>query len=430
MPLDWGRAVTRWARMHTASAGIRREAAPDRNDEWLFYQTLVGIWPPEGASAADDELVERIAAYLLKAAREAKLHTSWVNPNERYEAALRHFVEGALRGRSSARFLESLRETAADVARRGALNSLSALVLKLVSPGVADTYQGCELWDLSLVDPDNRRPVDFTRRARAPRGARSGVERAEVPASFLAELLASWPDGRLKLFVLARGLRLRRERPRSSSKASRSASTDRRARRAIVAAARRRGAAFALAIVPRLTRALASGDRPFPLGDVWGEPASPCRASSARSRRVHGRPVRATDGFVAIAEVLRRWPVTLLVSSDVLTQRAAERTGAQPVRSLTYLDTTGCFSDRDSAQTGEHLMKLGSELDLDDIDRRHPRAPARELPTPLARIGDRSACRPPPWSSASRSSRTAASSQGTRRCSSEPSASTSPPSSA
>jgi (1->4)-alpha-D-glucan 1-alpha-D-glucosylmutase len=125
MPLDWGRAVTRWARMHT---GLRSEpgesAAPDRNDEWLFYQTLVGVWPPEGASAAEDELVERIGAYLLKAAREAKLNTSWINPNERYEAALRGFVEGALRGRSSARFLESLGETAADVARCGALNSL------------------------------------------------------------------------------------------------------------------------------------------------------------------------------------------------------------------------------------------------------------------------------------------------------------------
>ena len=318
MPLDWGRAVTRWARMH---AGLRGEpgenAAPDRNDEWLFYQTLVGIWPPEGASAAHDELVERIAAYLLKAAREAKLHTSWVNPNERYEAALRHFVEGALRGRSSARFLESLRETAADVARRGALNSLSALVLKLVSPGVADTYQGCELWDLSLVDPDNRRPVDFTRRARVLEELDRASNGAEVPASFLAELLASWPDGRLKLFVLARGLRLRRERPELFLEGE-SLGLDPTGEHAerIVAAARRRGAAFALAIVPRLTRALAIGDRPFPLGDVWGDTHRPDPRGSAGELcdAFTGARVRATDGFVPIAAALLRWPVTLLVS--------------------------------------------------------------------------------------------------------------------
>jgi (1->4)-alpha-D-glucan 1-alpha-D-glucosylmutase len=317
MPLDWGRAVTRWARMHT---GLRSEpgesAAPDRNDEWLLYQTLVGVWPPEGASAAEDELVERIGAYLLKAAREAKLNTSWINPNERYEAALRGFVEGALRGRSSARFLESLGETAADVARCGALNSLAALVLKLVSPGVADTYQGCELWDLSLVDPDNRRPIDFSRRARLLDELDRAAPDTEVPASFLAELLASWPDGRLKLFVLARGLRLRRERPEMFLEGE-SLGLEPTGEHAghIVAAARRRGDAFALAIVPRLTRSLATGDRPFPLGDVWGDTRVPVPRELGELRDAFtGERVRIADGSLALSHVLRRWPVTLLVS--------------------------------------------------------------------------------------------------------------------
>src|SRR6185503_7931881 len=138
--------------------------APSAGDEYLFYQSLLGIWPerPPGAPALA-ELRERLKAYMLKAAREAKLHTSWINPDAEYEAALERFVAEAFR---SELFLKDLNAAVARLARLGMLVGLSQAAIKVASPGVPDYYQGCELWDFSLVDPDNRRPVDYGTRAR------------------------------------------------------------------------------------------------------------------------------------------------------------------------------------------------------------------------------------------------------------------------
>jgi (1->4)-alpha-D-glucan 1-alpha-D-glucosylmutase len=145
------------------------EWAPDRNDGCRFYQALIGVWPAELPPLAEtvlpDVLVERLQAYMLKAAKEAKVHTSWIQDNEQYDAALVSFVERTLRGPSAIRFLESFAPFAHLVARAGMINSLAQVLLKIASPGVPDFYQGSELWDLNLVDPDNRRPVDYARRA-------------------------------------------------------------------------------------------------------------------------------------------------------------------------------------------------------------------------------------------------------------------------
>src|SRR5262249_35042279 len=136
----------------------------DRNDEYLLYQTLLGAWPEEPLSGqALAEFRQRIAGYMRKATKEAKVHTSWINPNTEYDDAVRQFVERLL-PEGGDPFLEGLRCLQRRVAFFGYFNSLSQLLPKLTSPGVPDLYQGTELWDFSLVDPDNRRPVDFRRR--------------------------------------------------------------------------------------------------------------------------------------------------------------------------------------------------------------------------------------------------------------------------
>ena len=165
----WGREVSKWMRINRSHrVVIDGEPAPDRNDEYRLYQALVGAWPAEvgsdrvspAAASAEPaaEFVGRIQAYMLKAVRESKVHTSWLTPNEHYEDALARFVERVLTGGGAAKFLPAFLPFARRVAVLGMLNSLAQTTLKLGSPGVPDFYQGSELWDLSLVDPDNRRP--------------------------------------------------------------------------------------------------------------------------------------------------------------------------------------------------------------------------------------------------------------------------------
>jgi (1->4)-alpha-D-glucan 1-alpha-D-glucosylmutase len=165
----------------------------------MLYQALLGAWP---AGEHDDALAERMQAYALKAAREGKQETSWLNPNLAYEAGLRTFIERILDRSVSADFLDSLETLARRTALLGALNSLSQITLKATLPGVPDFYQGTEFWDLSLVDPDNRRPVDF-------------AERAAVLASLETpdwkRLAQNWPDGHLKLALTRHLLKLRTE---------------------------------------------------------------------------------------------------------------------------------------------------------------------------------------------------------------------------
>jgi (1->4)-alpha-D-glucan 1-alpha-D-glucosylmutase len=194
---DWDAAVHGW-REHNAplivqAGGMR---CPSIGHEYMFYQALVGAWPGK----ADKGFVARMQAYALKAAREAKQETSWTNPNEAYETALQDFVGKVLDPDASAAFLASLSEFAERTTLLGALNGLSQLALKAMLPGVPDFYQGSEFWDVSLVDPDNRRPVDFDLRRRVLE------EEAEPDWPALA---ARWQDGRIKLALTRRLLALR-----------------------------------------------------------------------------------------------------------------------------------------------------------------------------------------------------------------------------
>jgi len=210
LPREWRAALTRWTRLNgRKKLTIQGRVAPDRNEEYLLYQTLLGAWPL-AAQGVDDEFARRIGEFMLKALKEAKVHTSWITPNTEYEEAVLHFTRAILDPRDSSAFLDDLGQLQSKVAWFGVFNSLSQTVLKLGSPGVADVYQGNELWDFSLVDPDNRRPVDFAHRQRL---LESVLAASDDRLALTCDLLKHSRDGRIKLYVTQRLLCLRRERP-------------------------------------------------------------------------------------------------------------------------------------------------------------------------------------------------------------------------
>jgi (1->4)-alpha-D-glucan 1-alpha-D-glucosylmutase len=212
IPREWIDTFQRWRKMNsTSQREIDGEMAPDANEQYLLYQTLIGTWPTEPMTAAELETYcGRIVQYMHKALREAKIHTSWINPSETYEVATFDFVRDLL-GEKGAAFQADLTRFVCDIADSGLVNSLSQLLLKLTVPGVPDFYQGSELWDFNLVDPDNRRPVDFVQRCdrlnRLLGEAEQGVERTA------RALAARWPDPDVKLWTIRRCLALRRNWP-------------------------------------------------------------------------------------------------------------------------------------------------------------------------------------------------------------------------
>ena len=203
----WRRALPKWRSANRRwKKALEELEAPDANEEYLLYQTLLGTWPmgPDGSPQRDvgTEYIERIQNYMTKALNEAKLNTSWIRPNEPWLAATRDFVARVLDPAPRNKFLALFWPVAEEIARLGAINSLTQTLLKLTSPGVPDIYQGNEIWNFSLVDPDNRRPVDYKLRA----------EMLSCLSSRTPEqLLKHWPDGRIKMFLTQRALQFRVE---------------------------------------------------------------------------------------------------------------------------------------------------------------------------------------------------------------------------
>ncbi len=209
IPPLWGRSLQKW---RTTNRRFKRQIddaeAPDAGEEYLLYQTLLGTWPVDldGApvSSVGPKFIARIQRYMAKALKEAKLNTSWIQPNENWDDAMQEFVARILEAGPRNKFLPAFLPVAAEIARLGAINSLAQTVIKLTAPGVPDIYQGTEIWDDSLVDPDNRRPIDYSRR----REMLTQIEK--LPAN---ELMQCWPDGRIKMRLTQRLLHLRRENP-------------------------------------------------------------------------------------------------------------------------------------------------------------------------------------------------------------------------
>ncbi len=256
---EWTSSVAQWKVLnapHVVLDGKKR--APTAAREYMLYQTLLGAWPVEGA---DESFVARIQAYALKAVREAKQETSWLNPQAHYEDGLKTFVARILDDAISGEFLDSLSALARRVALLGALNSLSQLTLKATLPGVPDFYQGTEFWDLSLVDPDNRRPVDFAMRADAL---------SALHAPDWEKLVQSWPDGRLKLAWTAHLLKMRNDLAEVFTNGDyQPLEVSGPHRDHIIAFARRRGRNAAIVVAGRWFAPFTQGGRTWPKPEAF-----------------------------------------------------------------------------------------------------------------------------------------------------------------
>jgi (1->4)-alpha-D-glucan 1-alpha-D-glucosylmutase len=212
MPEEWVRHAQSWSRLLRARRGdVEGNAAPDRNDEYMLYQLLVATWPVELLDYESDPSIlqiyaDRIQSALQKSVREAKVHSSWSAPNAEYEDAVKSFAAAALDPASTG-FISNFLPFVHRVATLGVENSLAQTVLKLTAPGMPDIYQGCEMWDLSLVDPDNRRPVDFAIRDEALRALLPLL--TDRRAETMRALFGNWRDGKIKLAITAILLRFR-----------------------------------------------------------------------------------------------------------------------------------------------------------------------------------------------------------------------------
>ena len=247
---------------------------PSHNDEYLFYQTLVGVWPAEELDVAGrTALRERLSAYMLKAIREAKVHTSWINPNQEYEEGVTGFVQALLDAPERNLFLDDFLPFQRQIAHWGRLNSLSQTLLKLSSPGVPDIYQGMELLDLSLVDPDNRRPVDHNLRRKLLQDLQSLPANGQSRAAQARALLDNLEDGKAKLYVTWKALSLRREHPEWFTEGDYLAlHADGPRADHLCAFARIYRDHIAVIATPRWFSRLASENGSFPLGpELWGE---------------------------------------------------------------------------------------------------------------------------------------------------------------
>ena len=324
MPVRWHQLLVRWSRINRARRRLMDDGpAPAAHAEYLLYQTLVGTWPIQGAAGEERTgYSERIVAYMIKASREAKRRTSWANINEGYEEALRQFISACLEEREGNTFVAELAAFVRDIARYGCCNSLAQLLCKLTAPGVPDLYQGTELWDDSLVDPDNRRPVDYAHRVLLLAQLQQGAGWREEDAG-AGDVIDRLESGRLKLELTHRVLHWRRQRAElyREGRYLPLRITGRHAGH-LCAFARVQGAAVAVSVVPRLTVRLLAGRAGLPVGaGVWEDTQLELPKAMVGAELVNvlegDAPCLLTADHKAIrvSEVLRRFPVGLLGSA-------------------------------------------------------------------------------------------------------------------
>jgi (1->4)-alpha-D-glucan 1-alpha-D-glucosylmutase len=319
MPKDWRTAVRRWARMNRKyKHNVDGQPAPSPNEEYFLYQTILGVWPFERdlSDAQHAEIVARLKAYMRKAMNEAKVNTSWINPNEPYQEAVAAFIEAILRRDDANRFLPDMLAFQQRIAHYGVFNSLSQVLLKLTAPGVPDIYQGNEIWDFSLVDPDNRRPVDYGLRTRLL----NRVEKIR-DAKAAARLVEAPEDGRIKLLVTARTLNFRRDNPDLFAGGSYvPLSVEGKFSENVLAYARSYEGSTAVVVAPMLVSRLGKpGELIVPRGAVWAGTRLmlPETEVGTKFRNVFtGEIIEATEqgGGIGLAldDALRVFPLALL----------------------------------------------------------------------------------------------------------------------
>lgn len=273
MPERWEAAVRRWTKLNTDKKTlVEGAAAPDRNEEYLLYQTLIGAWPDGPLEAnAVSEFRARVVGYMEKATREAKVHTSWVNPNQAYDAAVRDFAARLLPDDPDAPFLADLAEFLRPIVFFGRINSLSQTLLKLACPGVPDFYQGTELWSLDLVDPDNRRPVDYNRRRAALTELKNRSSKPQRLPQTVKDLLNTSGNGHVKLHLIHHALRFRAQHPALFERGDYvPLECNGELGEHVCAFSRSQANHSVVVVVPRLVFSLMKGQMDWPLGNgIW-----------------------------------------------------------------------------------------------------------------------------------------------------------------
>jgi (1->4)-alpha-D-glucan 1-alpha-D-glucosylmutase len=316
LPLEWHRRVRTWREINKSK---KRECdgaeAPSANDEYLFYQTLIGAWP-----FAEDKPTscfrERVRDYTLKALREAKEKTSWSNQNTAYEDAVTEFVDSAF---DSQEFRKDFLPFQRTVAYFGMLNSLAQTLIKFTVPGVPDVYQGNEVWEFALVDPDNRRAVDYECRRRMLEKLR---ERNTCEnCAGVQDLTANMEDGRIKLFVTWNTLTFRKQRSELFQRGEYLplAASGEHAKH-VIAFERRNGRESLIVVVPRLCAQLLKGETRLPVGEqVWRDTKIEIPPEYSRLRNLFtGELVFRRDNAShwLISEIFQTFSVALLVPED------------------------------------------------------------------------------------------------------------------
>jgi (1->4)-alpha-D-glucan 1-alpha-D-glucosylmutase len=324
MPSQWASMVRRWMRMNAAHKQKLPDGrvAPDTNEEYLIYQTIVGAWPWRMETTEDrKQFLDRIKEYCTKALSEAKVNVSWTNPDPEYLDAVHKFLETILlpQGRmQETRFVHTLLSFLPPVQFFGALNSLAQVVLKVCSPGVPDFYQGSELWDLTLVDPDNRRPVDFAQRMKALEQLLQQAE-SEGPAAVCADVLRNLPDGRIKLWTMHRALSVRNELHslfRRGDYLPLEIELDRQENAIAFLRLDRSTPQAVLAVVPRFACSMMQMRSSLPLKDAWGKAQIrlPDHTPAAFINVFTGEEVHAEENILRLREIFTQFPVVVLRS--------------------------------------------------------------------------------------------------------------------
>jgi len=323
IPDDWAKEVAQWSKENESQKqSVNGRKVPDANEEYLIYQALVGVWPAQRSELTSTS--ERLRDYATKAIREAMVHTRWTEPNRSHELAVNNFIREILSPQENSPFLCGVARFLQKVAHAGMINGLSQGLLKIVCPGVPDFYQGSELWNRHLVDPDNRRPVDFQSRSDA---LQTLVDSAHFETAGIAgDLLAQWPDGRVKLFVMWKALACRRQYPvlfREGEFIPLDIAGDRS--RHVVAFLRRHGEEQAIMVIPRWVTNIPYDADTTLAGKFWKgthlqlPPETPdfwrnvFTAKTTESRHGGGNPV------LAAGDLFADFPVALLVPNGTST---------------------------------------------------------------------------------------------------------------
>jgi (1->4)-alpha-D-glucan 1-alpha-D-glucosylmutase len=319
IPEEWAAKIAEWAKENAIHKQmINGLGAPDANEEYLIYQTLLGMWSPNAADLPS--ITKRLQDYMVKALREAKVHTRWIEPNEVHERAVNRFIELILSPRTAPQFLADIAQFQRRLAWCGMINGLGQALLKIVTPGTPDFYQGSELWDLRLVDPDNRGPIDFTERCKALRA----LENAGPSPDIAFELLQRWPNGHIKIHIARIALRHRLEHPELFDEGSLVPVIARGVRsQNVISILRHTDRDTALAVVPRWLAPTYTEKETLPAADFWegtalllAEFVPDSWINLFTGERVESRVDGGDDRSLALADVLRNFPVALLIPAS------------------------------------------------------------------------------------------------------------------